>query len=213
MLTRLDNTSLYIFCYYLIGMKTETNYKQNFLGICGSHSSTNSGISELALELSKEIFHANYDIVTGSCPGYPQDFTLGYINERAKHQEKNPGLIIGISPFGNNKKHIEMGMIQDGLDKIIYTGLGDNLKIPDCYSCRNHIIINSSDIGLVFPGTQGTLYEAELYLKSGKPAVFITGFEEAFDKEIDSILKSSYSHLKCNEPKDIVKYIREKNER
>jgi predicted Rossmann-fold nucleotide-binding protein len=194
-------------------MKNEKINKRKLLGICGSHTSNNSEISDLALELSKTIFHTNYDIITGACPGYPQDFTLGYQNERNESQKENLGLIIGISPFATSKKHKEMGMIEDGLDKIIYTGLGDNLSIPECYSCRNPIIINSSNIGLIFPGTQGTLYEAELYLKSGKPAVFITGFEEDFDKEINGILKNSYSYLKCNEPKDILKYIKGKNER
>lgn len=164
---------------------------KNLIGISGSKTEDNQLITEFAEQIGKYLSQMNQDIVTGSCPGYPLAVARSIFKERTSDI-----FVLGISPFSTMERHLKMGLTHNYLDYIIYTGFGENLPIPECYSSRFPTIINTSAGGIILPGSAGTFSELELYLKSNKNVAIAQGLDQSFDRKVSEILTGCQPHYK-----------------
>ena len=139
------------------------------IGIFGSSSGKSEPHLNFCYTLGDHLQELGYNLITGTCPGYPFEVARIAFNNR-----KSKTKIIGISPFGNRTLHLEKGMIEEYHDVIIYTGLGDHIEGKQAYNSRANIITNSVDSAIVFPGSEGTLSELELLIIKEKRIIIIS---------------------------------------
>lgn len=123
--------------------------------------------------VGKTIAQNNCTLITGATTGIPFAAVIG--------ASDNGGLTIGISPGKNVQEHTEKyGKPLEGLNGIIYTGMGFNGREP--------INIASSD-GLIYIGGEfGTLIEFGQGFYEGKVLGVLTGVGGITDS-IKDILK------------------------
>lgn len=124
------------------------------IGVMGSAGGgMQAAVVELCHLLGKAIAESGCVLLTGACPGLPNDAVLG--------ARKAGGHVIGISPASSLREHIEtFGSPYEGYDVMIFTGLG--------FMGRELINIRSSDIVIVVGGRSGTLGEFAIAYESGK---------------------------------------------
>ena len=124
---------------------------------------------QMAEELGKEIVRHNAVLVEGATTGFPY--------WTAKGVKSEGGMVIGFSPAGTEREHLETYKLPiDYHDLIVYTGFG--------YSGRNLMLTKAADAVVVGCGRMGTVNEFTIAFEDGKP---IGGLEG--DWETDEVLK------------------------
>lgn len=103
--------------------------------------------------LGREIARRGYVLITGACPGLPQ--------EAARGAKAEGGTVIGISPALNLRQHVEEYKSPTrGYDAIIFTGSGlMGREIENIRSC---------DVVILAGGRSGTLGEFAIAYDEGK---------------------------------------------
>lgn len=113
-----------------------------------------------AHELGEIIAGSGCVLITGACPGLPLAAACG--------AKQAGGLVIGISPAGNLKEHIESYRSPVAFhDVLIFTGSG--------MMGREVTNIRSSDMVAILGGRSGTLGEFAIAYDEGKPIGVLTG--------------------------------------
>ncbi len=110
-------------------------------------------VARKAYELGKEIGRRRYVLVTGACPGLPQ--------EAVKGARSMNGIVIGVSPALNFEEHVtKFKSPFRGYDALIYTGSGlMGREIENIRSC---------DVVIFAGGRSGTLGEFAIAYDEGK---------------------------------------------
>ena len=129
-----------------------------------------------AEELGKEIIKQNCVLVNGATTGFPY--------WAAKGAKSVDGIVVGISPAGSEKEHVEYYKLPlDYQNLIIYTGFG--------YSGRNLLLTRSADAVVVGCGRMGTINEFTIAFEDKKPIGILTG-EWGTDELLKEIIQKSH---------------------
>lgn len=131
------------------------------IGVMGSASEPiDPDVREIARRLGRAIAEAGCTLITGGCPGLPQDAVLG--------ARDVGGLIVGISPALSETEHVERyGSPVEGFDVMVYTGSG--------LMGREVVNIRSSDIVVIIGGQSGTLGEFAIAYDEGRLIGVVSG--------------------------------------
>ena len=110
-------------------------------------------VCQLVRRLGQAIAERGCVLVTGACPGYPQ--------EAVKGAKEKGGVVVGVSPALNLEEHIlKYRSPTKGFDAIIYTGSGlMGREIENIRSC---------DVVVFVGGRSGTLGEFAIAYDEGK---------------------------------------------
>lgn len=124
------------------------------IGVMGSAGGdADPRVNEVCRKLGEIIASRGCCLLTGACPGLPQETVLG--------AKEAGGHIVGISPAATLKEHVEVfDSPYEEYDVLIFTGLG--------LMGRELINIRSSDIVVVVGGRSGTLGEFAIAYEEGK---------------------------------------------
>lgn len=132
------------------------------IGVMGSASGPTIVSQEnikKAIELGYEIAKADCILVTGACPGLPDQAAFG------AHQAG--GFVMGVSPAFSHREHTERYKSpQDYYDVLLFTGMG--------LMERDIINIRSSDAILIVGGGIGSLNEFTVAYDEGKIVGILT---------------------------------------
>lgn len=132
--------------------------RRPIIGVMGPGNPDSEEVLKTAFEIGRQIAKQNCILLTGGR-------NAGVMNEASRGAAAENGTIIGILPSA------DLTDISPFVNIPIRTGFG---------SARNSINILSSDIVIVCGTGLGTLSEASLALKSGKPTGFICLDEKGF---------------------------------
>jgi len=117
-------------------------------------------VMDKAFQLGEEIAKHDCIIMTGACPGLPQQAVLG--------AQKHGGLVVGISPaLGLDEHKNRYRSPYEGYDVIIFTGSG--------LMGREITTIRSCDIVAIIGGRSGTLGEFAIAYDEGKIIAVLEG--------------------------------------
>lgn len=117
-------------------------------------------VAAKARRLGSAIAGAGCTLVTGACPGLPQQAVLG--------AHARGGLVLGISPALSEHEHVHRYRSPtEGFDAIVYTGSG--------LMGREVVNIRSSDVVVVVGGHSGTLGEFAIAFDEGRLIGVLTG--------------------------------------
>ncbi|MFH0942111.1 MAG: hypothetical protein V1823_03715 [Chloroflexota bacterium] len=110
-------------------------------------------VSQKVKMLGRLIARRGHVLITGACPGLPQDAVLGAIEEE--------GIVVGVSPALNLEEHVtKYHSPTRGYQAIIYTGSGlMGREIDNIRSC---------DVVIFAGGRSGTLGEFAIAYDEGK---------------------------------------------
>lgn len=124
------------------------------IGVMGSAGEPlEPGVAALCRSLGRAIAERGCCLLTGACPGLPQEAVLG--------AKEVGGHVVGISPASSLREHVEaFGSPYREYDVLIFTGLG--------LMGRELVNIRSSDIVMVMGGRSGTLGEFAIAYEEGK---------------------------------------------
>ena len=124
------------------------------VGVMGSASGPlTSEVLQSCRKLGEEIAKHKLCLLTGACPGLPQEVVLG--------AKQHDGHVIGISPAKDLTEHLEVFESPcKEYDVLIYTGLG--------MMVRELINLRSSDFLIFVGGRSGTLGEFAIAFEEGK---------------------------------------------
>jgi uncharacterized protein (TIGR00725 family) len=126
-----------------------------------------------AIEIGQEIAKADCILVTGACPGLPDEAAFGAKNVG--------GMTMGVSPAFSQQEHTERYKSPEGnYDIILYTGMG--------LMERDLINIRSSDAIIILGGGVGTLNEFTVAFDDEKVVGVLTGTGGVSD-HIDKVLE------------------------
>lgn len=115
---------------------------------------------EKAQTLGREIARHDAVLVTGATTGAPYWSAIG--------AKEEGGFVVGVSPAGSEKEHVESyDLPLDNHDIIIYTGFG--------YSGRNLLLTRASDAVFIVCGRMGTLNEFTIAFEDEKPIGVLIG--------------------------------------
>jgi uncharacterized protein (TIGR00725 family) len=131
------------------------------IGVMGSASGTIDLVARRAArELGRAVAEAGCTLITGGCPGLPQEAVLG--------AHEAGGLVVGISPALSEVEHVERyGSPTEGYDLMVYTGSG--------LMGREVVNIRSSDIVVIIGGQSGTLGEFAIAFDEGRLIGVVSG--------------------------------------
>lgn len=124
------------------------------VGVMGSAGGSLPGeVLERVRNLGREVARRGYVLITGACPGLPQ--------EAVKGADEMGGVVVGISPGLNFWEHVtKYHSPSHGYDAIIYTGSGlMGREIENIRSC---------DVVVFAGGRSGTLGEFSIAYDEGK---------------------------------------------
>lgn len=158
-------------------MKTQIPNVQ--IGVMGGAFVYTPEAIRAAYNVGRTIAQNDCTLITGATTGIPYAAAIGASSEG--------GLSIGISPGKDAKEHVErFGKPLEGLDAIIYTGMGFNGREP--------INIASCDGVIYIGGEFGTLIEFGQGFYDGKVLGVLTGVGGISDsiKEIVGKMSSGY---------------------
>ncbi|MCP3682708.1 MAG: hypothetical protein GY861_08470 [bacterium] len=164
------------------------------IGIMGTGDrKLNKHTRQLAYEVGKEIANHNCMLVNGACYGVPYAASRG-----AKSAN---GFVLGISPAGSLKDHVEHYKFPvDVFDIIIYCGFG--------FKGRNVLNVTNCDAIIVIGGNAGTLNEFTIAYDEGMVIGTLEGSGSVADhvREIVRVCrKKSGAHVIYErKPKEIV---------
>ncbi|MDA8290434.1 MAG: hypothetical protein M0Z33_01960 [Actinomycetota bacterium] len=124
------------------------------VGVMGSASGTiDPAVAASARALGRAIARSGCTLITGACPGLPQEAVLG--------ASECGGLVLGISPALSEQEHVaRYRSPTEGFSAIIYTGSG--------LMGREVVNIRSSDIVVIAGGQSGTLGEFAIAYDEGR---------------------------------------------
>lgn len=151
---------------------------------------------EKAKELGRQIIAHKAVLVTGATTGFPLWSAIG--------AKEVGGFVVGLSPAGSEKEHVEkFNLPLDYHDIIVYTGFG--------YSGRNLLLTRSGDAVIVGCGRMGTLNEFTIAFEDHKPIGVLIGTGGVADmiKEIEerSQRKGETNVVYDSDPKALVEQI------
>jgi uncharacterized protein (TIGR00725 family) len=137
------------------------------VGVMGSASGTiDPSVAVRARALGRAIAAAGCTLVTGACPGLPQEAVLG--------ASAHGGLVLGISPALSEQEHVERyASPTEGFAALIYTGSG--------LMGREVVNIRSSDVVIIVGGHSGTLGEFAIAYDEGRLIGVLTGTDGVAD--------------------------------
>lgn len=146
------------------------------IGVMGSSGGTLSEeVRRKAHRLGETIAARDAVLITGACPGLPQEAVRG---AKAKG-----ALVVGISPGLSLDEHInKYGAPVEGFDVMIYTGSG--------LMGREITNIRSCDIVVIVGGRTGTLGELAIAYDEGRLIGVLTGTGGITDL-VDEIIRVS----------------------
>jgi uncharacterized protein (TIGR00725 family) len=167
-------------------------FPQMTVGVMGSAGGNMpQEVCEKLCQLGKEIADRGYVLITGACPGLPQ--------EAVKGAKEKGGFVVGVSPALNFQEHVlKYHSPTRGYDAIIYTGSGlMGREIENIRSC---------DVVVFAGGRSGTLGEFAIAYDEGKIIGIlegtggITGHLETIirmvNKKTDAIIAYDYNPAK-----------------
>ncbi|HEX4821728.1 MAG TPA: hypothetical protein VFV00_16100 [Acidimicrobiales bacterium] len=131
------------------------------IGVMGSASGPiDAATAAVARCLGRAIAEAGCTLITGGCPGLPQEAVLG--------AHAAGGLVVGISPALSETEHVtRYGSPIEGFDIMVYTGSG--------LMGREVVNIRSSDIVVIIGGQSGTLGEFAIAFDEGRLIGVLSG--------------------------------------
>lgn len=130
-------------------------------------------------ELGREIIRKGAVLVTGATTGAPYWAAIG--------AKEEGGFVVGLSPAGSEKEHVEKYELPlDYHDIIVYTGFG--------YSGRNLLLTRASDAVIITCGRIGTLNEFLVAFEDQKPLGVLTGTGGMADEVKAIVAKSHRAH-------------------
>lgn len=137
------------------------------VGVMGSASGRiDPATAARSRALGRAIAEAGCTLVTGACPGLPQEAVLGAAS--------SGGLVLGISPALSEREHVERyASPTEGFAALIYTGSG--------LMGREVVNIRSSDIVIIVGGHSGTLGEFAIAYDEGRLIGALTGTDGVAD--------------------------------
>jgi uncharacterized protein (TIGR00725 family) len=140
---------------------TGSRHRPLVIGVMGSASGPLApGHRALARDLGRAIAATGCTLITGACPGLPQDAVEG--------AHAAGGLVIGISPALSESEHVQRYASPiEGFDAIVYTGSG--------LMGREVVNIRSSDIVVIIGGQSGTLGEFAIAYDEGRLIGVVSG--------------------------------------
>ena len=139
----------------------EPHFPRMTVGVMGSAGGVMvAEVRALVRRLGQEIASRGYVLVTGACPGLPQDAVIG--------AKENCGVVVGVSPALNIEEHVRKYRSPTrGYDAIIYTGSGlMGREIENIRSC---------DVVIFAGGRSGTLGEFAIAYDEGKIIGVLSG--------------------------------------
>lgn len=131
------------------------------VGVMGSSGGTiPAEVSQRVYELGREIARRRYVLITGACPGVPQ--------EAVKGADSLGGVVVGVSPALNLEEHVvKFHSPVRGYDALIYTGSGlMGREIENIRSC---------DVVVFAGGRSGTLGEFAIAYDESKVIGILEG--------------------------------------
>lgn len=131
------------------------------IGVMGSAGGKiDPSVAARAGAVGRAIADAGCTLITGACPGLPQEAVLG--------AAARGGLVIGISPALSEREHVQRyASPVEGYDALVYTGSG--------LMGREVVNIHSSDVVVVVGGHSGTLGEFAIAYDEGRLIGVLTG--------------------------------------
>lgn len=169
------------------------------IGVMGSASGPTIESQETirkAIEVGHHIAQAGCILVTGACPGLPDQAAFG------AHQAG--GFVIGVSPAFSMKEHTERYKSpSDYYDVLLYTGMG--------LMERDILNIRSSDAIIIVGGGIGSLNEFTVAYDEGKVIGILTE-SGGLSNHIPEILKMCDREMNeriisCSDPKTLVQNV------
>ena len=160
-------------------------FPQMCVGVMGSAGGKlEDRARQLVRRLGAAIARRRHVLITGACPGIPQEAVKGAKGEG--------GIVVGVSPALNLEEHVEKYHSPTrGYDAIIYTGSGlMGREIENIRSC---------DVVVFAGGRSGTLGEFAIAYDEAKAIGVlegISGITEHF-REIISIMKKETGAIVC----------------
>lgn len=152
---------------------------------------------EKTKELGRQVVLHNGVLVTGATTGAPYWAAIGA-------KEAN-GFVIGISPAGSEKEHVEVFELPiDYHDLIVYTGFG--------YAGRNLLLTRAADAVIVTCGRMGTLNEFTIAFEDQKPIGVLVGSGGIADEIQEIVAKSRRTHsgiVYDSDPKKLIEKVLE----
>ena len=131
------------------------------VGVMGSASGdVDPAVAARSRRLGAAVARAGCTLVTGACPGLPQEAVLG--------AAAAGGLVLGISPALSEQEHVaRYRSPTEGYAALIYTGSG--------LMGREVVNIRSSDVVVIVGGHSGTLGEFAIAYDEGRLIGVLTG--------------------------------------
>lgn len=136
------------------GVRAEKLFPHLSIGVMGSAGGDiGEDVIKSIRRLGAEIARRGYVLITGACPGIPQ--------EAVKGAKEENGIVIGVSPALDMNEHvIKYRSPTQGYDAILYTGSGlMGREIENIRSC---------DVVIFAGGRSGTLGEFAIAYDEGK---------------------------------------------
>ena len=141
------------------------------VGVYGSAAeNAPSHISELAGQVGKEIARRGHTVVTGGCPGLPQQAVLGAYSEGGKCVAYSPA--INFNDHVNRFDFPTVGFTDWVFIPRSYKHKGDELI---CLKYRNVSSVAAVDLGIIVGGRTGTMNEFTLLYDWGKDIGVLEG--------------------------------------
>jgi hypothetical protein len=128
------------------------------IGVFGS-ASEEKALFEHAEKIGKRIASKGAILITGACPGIPQEAVLA--------AKAGGGETIGFSPWASEAEHKANGFPIAGFSRIIYTGAGKK--------GRNVLSVRECDAAIIINGRIGTLNEFTIAYDEGKVVGVLKG--------------------------------------
>ena len=131
------------------------------VGVMGSAGGRMSArVRRKARRIGEALGRRGCVLVTGGCPGYPEEATLG--------AKAAGGMTLGISPALDLKEHLRRyGSPVKGIDALIFTGAG--------LMGREVTAVRTCDVIIVIGGRSGTLGEFAIAYDEGKDIGVLEG--------------------------------------
>ena len=160
--------------------KTRQLFPPMAVGVMGSAGGEIlPAVTQKVRTLGRSIARRNFVLITGACPGLPQDAVIGASEEG--------GIVVGVSPALNLDEHVtKYHSPTRGYQAIIYTGSGlMGREIENIRSC---------DVVIFVGGRSGTLGEFAIAYDEGKVIGILLntgGITQHLDKIIDMVNKKT----------------------
>jgi uncharacterized protein (TIGR00725 family) len=137
------------------------------IGVMGSATGPfDPEVQQRARAVGRAVAEAGCILVTGACPGLPQEAVLGAVSAG--------GQVIGISPALSEHEHVQRyNSPTEGFLVIVYTGSG--------LMGREVVNIRTSDIVVIISGHSGTLGEFAIAYDEGRLIGVLSGTDGVAD--------------------------------